>query len=107
MIVGNPYVDPYTNAVTQFQTLYMHGIIPKYPSYQPWINHCSHDRQKYMKKGVSMVVLVSFGAMCGLSPLLRRLGSHSFLFVFISGDLSLTFSLPLHNEFQIRNVYPI
>ena len=53
MIVGNPYVDPYTNAVTQFQTLYMHGIIPKYPSYQPWINHCSHDKQKYMKKGVS------------------------------------------------------
>ena len=46
MMVGNPYVDPYTNTITQFQTLYNHGVIPKYPSYQPWSDHCSHDRNR-------------------------------------------------------------
>ena len=58
MIVGNPYVDPYTNTVAQLQTLYTHGIIPKYPTYQNWIDHCSHDPTKYIKKGVSFQLMI-------------------------------------------------
>ena len=64
MIVGNPYVDPYTNTVTQLQTLYTHGIIPKYPTYQNWIDHCSHDSTKYIKKGVSFLNFVLFCVVC-------------------------------------------
>ena len=50
MMVGNPYVDPYTNTYTRFQTWYHHGLVP-FPLFQKYADHC-HDRKKYLS-GVS------------------------------------------------------
>jgi hypothetical protein len=43
MMVGNPYVDPFTNDLTQFQTWYDHGLLP-WPLYHNFVKHC-HDRK--------------------------------------------------------------
>ncbi|KAG7349775.1 serine carboxypeptidase [Nitzschia inconspicua] len=43
MMVGNPYVDPFTNDVTQFQTWYDHGLLP-WPLYRSYVKFC-HDRK--------------------------------------------------------------
>lgn len=40
-MVGNPYVDLYTNTITQFDAFYSHGLLPK-PLFQKWINRCRH-----------------------------------------------------------------
>ena len=44
MMVGNPYVDPYTNTMSQFQSWYFHGLLP-YPLYQTWMDHCQNPDQ--------------------------------------------------------------
>jgi hypothetical protein len=41
--VGNPYVDPFTNDMTQFQTWYDHGLLP-WPLYRKFVKYC-HDRK--------------------------------------------------------------
>jgi hypothetical protein len=43
MMVGNPYVDPFTNDLTQFQTWYDHGLLP-WPLYKNYVKYC-HDRK--------------------------------------------------------------
>jgi carboxypeptidase C (cathepsin A) len=45
MMVGNPYVDPYTNTKTQIRTYYNHGFIAK-PLFDEWVENCE-DRYKY------------------------------------------------------------
>ena len=45
MMVGNPYVDPYTNTITMFQAWYNHGLLP-WPLYDKFVRHCS-DRKGY------------------------------------------------------------
>lgn len=42
-MVGNPYVDPFTNDLTQFQTWYDHGLLP-WPLYRNYVKFC-HDRK--------------------------------------------------------------
>jgi len=44
-MVGNPYVDPFTNTLTQFRAFYFHGLVAK-PLYDAWIKSCS-DRNGY------------------------------------------------------------
>lgn len=39
-LVGNPYVDPFTNTVAQFQAFYMHGLLAK-PLYDEWVKACA------------------------------------------------------------------
>lgn len=38
-LVGNPYVDPFSNDVTMIQTYYMHGLIPG-PLFVYWEENC-------------------------------------------------------------------
>ena len=44
-MVGNPFVDPFTNEVTQFQSYYAHGLLAK-PLYDKWDKLCS-DQNLY------------------------------------------------------------
>lgn len=44
-LVGNPYVDPFSNTLTQFQAFYDHGLVAK-PLYDAWVENCS-DRNHY------------------------------------------------------------
>ena len=44
-LVGNPYVDPFTNTVAQFQAFYLHGLVAK-PLYDEWVKACA-DRNHY------------------------------------------------------------
>jgi carboxypeptidase C (cathepsin A) len=39
-ILGNPYVDPFTNAITEMNGYYMHGLLDK-PSYDHFMNRCN------------------------------------------------------------------
>lgn len=41
MMVGNPYVDPYTNAITQIRAYYNHGLIAK-PLFDKWVRDCEN-----------------------------------------------------------------
>jgi hypothetical protein len=46
MMVGNPYVDPYTNTVTMFQAWYNRGLLP-WPLYDKFNRKC-RDPRRYM-----------------------------------------------------------
>ena len=39
-LVGNPYVDPFSNDVTMMTTYYMHGLFPL-PTYLLWQESCT------------------------------------------------------------------
>jgi serine carboxypeptidase-like clade 2 len=39
-LIGNPYVDPFSNDVTMVQTYYMHGLIAL-PLFLKWETHCT------------------------------------------------------------------
>lgn len=41
MMVGNPYVDPYTNTMTMFEAWYHHGLLPR-PLYNQFTRKCSN-----------------------------------------------------------------
>eukprot|EP00549_Striatella_unipunctata_P025819 CAMPEP_0118673190 /NCGR_PEP_ID=MMETSP0800-20121206/183_1 /TAXON_ID=210618 ORGANISM="Striatella unipunctata, Strain CCMP2910" /NCGR_SAMPLE_ID=MMETSP0800 /ASSEMBLY_ACC=CAM_ASM_000638 /LENGTH=382 /DNA_ID=CAMNT_0006568223 /DNA_START=161 /DNA_END=1306 /DNA_ORIENTATION=- len=47
-LVGNPYVDPFTNDMTQFELYYSHGLLPK-PLFDQWKTKCT-DRNTYKSK---------------------------------------------------------
>lgn len=47
-LVGNPYVDPFSNDQTMIQTYYMHGLIAL-PIYSLWEKHCL-DRNNYNER---------------------------------------------------------
>jgi Serine carboxypeptidase len=40
-LVGNPYVDPFTNLVTQIESYYSHGLLAK-PLYDRWSHQCKN-----------------------------------------------------------------
>lgn len=44
-LVGNPYVDPFSNDVTMMHTYYTHGLIPQ-PLFATWQGYCT-DPHKY------------------------------------------------------------
>jgi carboxypeptidase C (cathepsin A) len=45
-MVGNPYVDPYSNMVTQFESYYSHGLLAK-PLFDEWSTKC-RNRKTWM-----------------------------------------------------------
>ena len=40
MMVGNPYVDPFSNSITQIKAFYSHGLLPK-PLFDQWSDSCT------------------------------------------------------------------
>jgi carboxypeptidase C (cathepsin A) len=56
-LVGNPYVDPYTNEIKQFEAYYSHGLIAK-PLFEHWRQTCD-DPVYYDSDEVSEVRLHS------------------------------------------------
>ena len=42
--VGNPYVDPFSNDVTQFESYYSHGLVSDLV-YKPWFEGCTTKRK--------------------------------------------------------------
>ncbi|CAB9498418.1 Carboxypeptidase Y homolog A [Seminavis robusta] len=52
MLVGNPYVDPFSNTVTQINAFYSHGLLAK-PLFDQWATSCtlpdSFDTQECQK----------------------------------------------------------
>jgi Serine carboxypeptidase len=40
MMVGNPYVDPFSNTLTQIEAFYQHGLLAK-PLYDQWSAQCT------------------------------------------------------------------
>lgn len=40
MLVGNPYVDPFSNTVTQIHSFYSHGLLAK-PLFDEWSDKCT------------------------------------------------------------------
>jgi Serine carboxypeptidase len=40
MMVGNPYVDPFSNTLTQIQAFYQHGLLAK-PLFDQWSAQCT------------------------------------------------------------------
>ncbi len=60
MMVGNPYVDPYTNTITMFQAWYHHGLLP-WPLYDKFYRQCRNPKgytsgrcQKYIQEMYSI-----------------------------------------------------
>jgi hypothetical protein len=48
-LVGNPYVDPFSNAVTQFQSYYSHGLLAK-PLWDKFLEKCNDPKSFGSKK---------------------------------------------------------
>lgn len=66
-LVGNPYVDPFTNLVTMIQTYYMHGLVPL-PLFAEWESKCL-DKHKYDNELCNNLVdEISYGAGKGINP---------------------------------------
>lgn len=55
-LVGNPYVDPFTNTMAQFATFYSHGLLTK-PLYDKFVAKCSTPKE--LASSVSVRVLNS------------------------------------------------
>lgn len=56
MMVGNPYVDPYTNTIAMIQAWYHRGLLPA-PLYNDYMYHCQSEKSyksgrcdKYLKE---------------------------------------------------------
>jgi len=62
MIVGNPYVDPYTNTITMFQAWYSRGLLP-WPLYHKCEQKC-HKPQRYFA-GVCLDYIREMYRICG------------------------------------------
>jgi len=53
-MIGNPYVDPFSNDATMIQTYYMHGLIAL-PLFQQWEIHCT-DPTNYPEEKCTIVI---------------------------------------------------
>mmetsp|Transcript_5905 Transcript_5905/g.10972 ORF Transcript_5905/g.10972 Transcript_5905/m.10972 type:complete len:326 (-) Transcript_5905:126-1103(-) len=67
MIVGNPYVDPFTNNLSQFQTWYDHGLLP-WPLYQDYVKHCHQRKNQYTTKCLFLMDLMYDEMGKGINP---------------------------------------
>lgn len=66
-LVGNPYVDPFSNDVTMIQTYYMHGLIAL-PLFKLWEVQCT-DSKNYDEKECNKLVDVMLSeAGDGINP---------------------------------------
>lgn len=66
-MVGNPFVDPYTNDITQFQTWYDHGLLP-WPLYRNFVNNCHHPKRLYSPECLDYMDLMLTEVGKGISP---------------------------------------
>mmetsp|Transcript_7110 Transcript_7110/g.13450 ORF Transcript_7110/g.13450 Transcript_7110/m.13450 type:complete len:581 (-) Transcript_7110:4875-6617(-) len=57
-LVGNPFVDPFSNYVTMIQTYYMHGLVAL-PLYREWEQHCT-DKSNYPLHKCNFLVYTIF-----------------------------------------------
>jgi carboxypeptidase C (cathepsin A) len=57
MLVGNPFVDPFSNTLTQIRSFYSHGLLPK-PLFDEWDKECTaldtYDTPDCQKKEYAM-----------------------------------------------------
>eukprot|EP00529_Nitzschia_sp_RCC80_P014324 CAMPEP_0113486040 /NCGR_PEP_ID=MMETSP0014_2-20120614/24792_1 /TAXON_ID=2857 /ORGANISM="Nitzschia sp." /LENGTH=731 /DNA_ID=CAMNT_0000379701 /DNA_START=112 /DNA_END=2307 /DNA_ORIENTATION=+ /assembly_acc=CAM_ASM_000159 len=66
-MVGNPYVDPYTNDLTQFQTWYDHGLLP-WPLYQEFVRGCVNKKHHFTSKCLDLMNTMYAEVGKGISP---------------------------------------
>lgn len=66
-LVGNPYVDPYTNDLTQFQTWYDHGLLP-WPLYQKFVRGCVNAKHQFSSKCLDLMDDMYDEVGKGISP---------------------------------------
>jgi hypothetical protein len=66
-LVGNPWVDPYTNTITQFHAYYSHGLLAK-PLFQKWQLKCEDPLyfDSFECKELIIDMFLSFGH--GVNP---------------------------------------
>lgn len=66
-LVGNPYVDPFSNDVTMIQTYYMHGLIAL-PLFSAWEQQCTDPDQYDENTCDSLVDAMFTEAGTGINP---------------------------------------
>mmetsp|Transcript_14336 Transcript_14336/g.16264 ORF Transcript_14336/g.16264 Transcript_14336/m.16264 type:complete len:570 (+) Transcript_14336:228-1937(+) len=66
-LVGNPYVDPFSNDVTMFQTYYMHGLIAL-PLFMKWEEYCTDPNNYDVKKCDGLAEDMMEGAGSQINP---------------------------------------
>lgn len=66
-LVGNPYVDPFSNDATMIQTYYMHGLIPL-PLFSQWENNCLDPNNYDNDKCEKLVDTMMEGTGAGINP---------------------------------------
>lgn len=66
-LVGNPYVDPFSNDITMIRTYYMHGLIA-HPLYSPWEQHCTKPETYERNKCSDLTNLMMKDAGDGINP---------------------------------------
>lgn len=66
-LLGNPYVDPFSNDITMIQTYYMHGLIAK-PLYMEWEKQCTHRDSVDEEKCWNLVDVMMSKAGAGINP---------------------------------------
>jgi hypothetical protein len=67
MMVGNPYVDPFTNDLTQFQTWYDHGLLP-WPLYKKYVNFCHDRKNQYSSRCLNYMDMMYDEMGKGINP---------------------------------------
>jgi len=63
MMVGNPFVDPFTNDITQIQAFYSHGLLAK-PLYDQWHKQCT-SRKTYDSRDCEKMQIAMFQELYG------------------------------------------
>ena len=66
-LVGNPYVDPFSNDVTMIQTYYMHGLIA-FPLFMEWSTHCTDPENHPQQKCDDLIDAMFDEAGDGINP---------------------------------------
>lgn len=67
MMVGNPWVDPFTNDLTQFQTWYDHGLLP-WVLYRKYVQHCHDRKNQYTKRCLAYMDMMYEEMGKGINP---------------------------------------
>lgn len=63
MMVGNPFVDPFSNELTQVRAFYAHGLLPR-PLYFQWENQCT-DPSTYTSQKCQDLTVEMFKSLYG------------------------------------------
>lgn len=66
-LVGNPYVDPFSNDITMMTTYYMHGLFPL-PTYLLWQESCTDPNDYDEDKCDDLIEMLMEEAGDGINP---------------------------------------